>query len=327
MALAAQAEKWDRISLEEQLHLAALSQVPIRLSLQVSPSLAQIFLVNRGDSFLANGFIVRYGGTNWVALSYHVGGKTGTERLVKIVLRDGTEVSFDGVVEASGNAGYHEADLSLIRIPEKWQDEVTPLEIAAPVADLPIYSFGSVANASRHHDFLPVKRTILDQTDLSLRMTHNMPGEKSDYPAGISGYCGSPLVQEIDGELRVVGIYTGHINAVSAEEPAVSFGVDLSQALPVIVENPTRPRTLKFLGKTVGEIPFNQRLESVGLVRISPEFEEESLVVRDLYHYPNRFSLEHAEQVFFDLELRSGDALAFKIKGPEGYYFLDYKIP
>lgn len=327
---------WGRVTLEQQREFARLSQVPAHITAQVSPSVVQISLPRDISSFVANGFIVNYKGTNWVALSYHVGGRVGNERIVKMVLNDGSEVAFTGKVEVAGNAGYHEADMSFIRVPDEWQHQVSALQIAPANPDLPVYSFGSVAENSAHDDFIPVKRTILQHKGTSIQMTHAMPGDDPLKPAEISGYCGSPVVQEIDGQIRVVGIFTGHINPVSKEVPAVSFAIDVNKVLPVLMDNPTYTRTLKFLGHPIAQIPLNQRLERMLLWRNRPgntpavlsEVSPAQLVeVSELYHFPNEFSYEQAELGFFNQELRSGDKIEFVLKYKQDFSHITYIIP
>ena len=313
---------WDRISLAQQREFARLSQVPLRISQKVSPSLARIYLKDRGDSFVSNGFIVNHNGFNWIALPYHVGGRLLNERLIKIRLKDGTDVSFTGMVGKAGNAGYHAIDISLIRIPDEWQDQVVPLEIAPVQADLPLYSFGSVAVESGHDDFIPVKRTLLKHDGYSLQMTHDMPGDNPADPASISGYCGSPIVQEIAGQLRVVGIFTGHVNPVSADHPSISYAIDAS-AIPLLIDAFFPKRTIKFLNHEVSPLFFNERLERMALWH-NGEF---LVVERSLYHFPNEFTPEQAEKAFFDQKLRSGDVVKFTINHNHENLLLEFTIP
>lgn len=312
---------WDRISLARQREFARLSQVPARLSEQISPSLVQIYLKNRDDMFVANGFIINHNGQNWVALSYHVGGRLLNERVVKMKLKDNTEVSFTGIVGKAGNAGYHEIDISLILIPQEYQNLVTPLEIGTLHEDQPLYSFGSVATDSGHDDFIPVKRTLLKHDGYSLQMTHHMPGDDPMDPSSISGYCGSPIVQEIDGRLQVVGIYTGHVNPVSADYPAISYAIDIA-AVPLLIDGFFPSRTVKFFGQNVFTLFFNERLENMALWRNG-----ELIVERSLYHFPNEFTPEQAEKAFFDQRLQSGDLIKFTVNRKHETSLFEYVIP
>lgn len=318
---------WSRITLDEQRELARLTQVPAHITQRVSPSLVQISLPGHSASeFTANGFIVNYNGTNWIALSYHVGGSIGNMRYVKMLLKDGKEVGFLGQVAVAGNAGYHEADISLIRVPDQWQDQVTPLEIGPVNPDLPVYSFGSVAENSGHDDFIPVKREMLRRNGTSIQMTHAMPGDDPLIPAGISGYCGSPIVQEEDGQLRVVGIFTGHVNPVSVKYPAISFAIDVNTVLPILMDNPDYTRPLKFLGYTIADLPLNARLDRMVLWRHIPNGKY-IVDERELYHFPNAFSYENSERAFFDLEMRSGDMVDFIIKQKGEFSKITFSVP
>ena len=318
---------WGRITLDEQRELARLAQVPAHITQRVSPSLVQIGLPSHLVSdFTANGFIVKYNGQNWIALPYHVGGRIGNVRYVKMLLKDGTEVGFLGQVAVAGNAGYHEADMSFIRVPDEWQDQVTPLEIGPLTPDSPVYSFGSVAENSTHDDFIPVKREVLRRNGTSIQMSHNMPGDDPLHPVEISGYCGSPIVQEADGQIRVVGIFTGHVNPVSAEYPAVSFAVDVHQVLPLLMDNPDYKRPLKFLGYTIAEIPLNARLDKMVLWRFSPNGKY-IVDERELYHFPNAFSYENSERAFFNVEMRSGDMVDFIIKQKGDFSKITFSVP
>ena len=315
---------WERISsAQEQRDLARLSLVPQTLSDQVSPALAQVYMPGDAEKFLANGFIVNYNGVKWIALSRHVGGRLGNICLLKIVLQDGSEREFLGEVEIAGRAGYHEVDMDLIRIPAVLQDRVTALEIAAPDPELPAYSFGSVARDSAHNDFLPVKREIVDQNDMLIQMTHDFPGQNPQHPVGLNGYCGSPIIQVIDGQPRAVGIFTGYMDAASQTVPAMSYALDLPQAFSVLVDHPAQTRSLNFLGKHVDDIPYNHRLSSVTLADPNRVVALE----RKLLVFPNKFSYENAEQIFFDQQLHSGDIILFTVESPSGPYTLEHIIP
>ncbi|WP_428073785.1 hypothetical protein [Candidatus Avelusimicrobium luingense] len=310
-----------RIPLSKQIKLASLTQVPGNISHIISPSLTRIYLPNH-QKLLANGFILHYADTNWVALSFHVGGKEGNERIVKLRLKDNTEVSFVGMVEKAGNSGYHEADISLIRIPEQWQDQVIALDVIPLHTNAPLYSFGFVAPESQHDDFIPIQRHLLAKDGLTLHMTHALPGASPTEPLGLSGYCGSPIVQEINGKIGVVGIFAGLVDPVAAQQLPVSYAIDLNDVLPVIVYDNTTLRNVNFLGKTITQIPYTVRLEDMTLMR-----DGKALFTRDLHHFPYRFSHEETERAFIGAEFHSNDIVIFKFRGRNGSYEIEYTIP
>ena len=277
-------------------------------------SLVQISMPHY-SSVLGSGFVLSSHGKTWVAMPYHLGGPVGGTRVVRIQKRDGSVAEKELTVALNGTAGWHEADVSLALLPEEWKPEVEPWEIAPAVPDQEVYSFGYVAGELGMTEILPVTSRFLHVDRAGMLRTFHIPGSTMDNPVSGNGYCGSVLLQKINGHWKAVGMHNGH--SMDLENPSASVGssVNLAASMDYLLDNYFEPismnRGLTFRGWELARLDVQERVDSVMVIRADGS----QPFVRYLRNFPSPYSDDHAEMALADIDLQSGDKLIFTIAG------------
>ncbi len=265
---------------------------------------------------LGTGSIVKARDRSWIVMPYHLAGSAGGTRTVRVMKRNGKILESQVTIALNGTAGWHSPDVSLAELPAAWEKEVTPLEIAPANMQEDVYSVGYVAGELNMNDLLPVKgRFIYVDRENMLRKFH-IYGVTLENPVSGNGYCGSALMQKINGEWKIVGMHNGH--TMNLENPSASVGssVNLFATLPQLIDNYDTPiamsRGLVFRGWEITRLGLHERVNKITVLRTD---ETQEPIVRYLRNFASAYSDAYAELAVGDLDLHRGDKLIFSIVG------------
>lgn len=308
------------------IQLARQAFTQRKLISQVSRGLVQISRPGASE-VLGTGFIVSSHRRLWVAMPYHIGGVAGSRRLIRFIGENQQPVEREISIVANGNAGWHSLDISLAEFPPEEAPFVQPLSIGAPMLNKEAYSFGYVyGRVSGLEEILPMERYLFNAEGFGLTADRRIFGEDVKNPFNISGYCGSPVVQQIDGQWNVVGMHVGSCEV--AEGLPRSFAVNMSKGLPLLLNRYLEngysfSRDLSFRGWSIGKLLPSERVYAVSVLR-----DGEIVFVQELRNYPHPYSDDHCELAFGDFELLSGDELHFSIRNNQREMrHITYKLP
>lgn len=277
-------------------------------------SVVQISVPNHSE-VLGTGFIVESRGKLWVAMPFHLGGASGQSRVVRLLKRDGTVAEKEVTIATNGTAGWHEPDISLAELPAEWYKQVDPLKIAPVDKSQKVYSLGYVAGEFGMEDNVVVIGEFTHVDGQSMLRKFHIPGSTMETPISGNGYCGSALLQEINGEWKVVGMHNGHV--LDLENPAASVGssVNLVGTIDRLVDNYMQPMSmengLEFRGWEITRLGAQERVEAITVIRANGVVEP----VRYMRNFAGPYSDAHVEWAVEDMNLQSGDRLIFSIKG------------
>lgn len=293
---------------------------------QISRGLVQVSRPGAAE-VLGTGFVFRARQRVWVAMPYHIGGMAGSRRVIRFAGENGVPQEREISIAVNGNAGWHAPDISLAEFPPEDVRFVQPLSIGAPLLNETAYSFGYVSGRPAGlEEILPMKRCLFNAEGFGLISDRFIPGEAASAPFNISGYCGSPVVQWIDGRWRAVGLHTG--SYVTANGRTRSFAVNLPRVLPLLLNRYLKngsgfSRDLLFRGWLVGKLLPSEKVHAVEVLRGG-----ERIFVQLLRNYPNPYSDEHSELALPDADLRPGDEIRFEIRNNQRETrFLSRKLP
>lgn len=297
-----------------------------RLMRSVSRSLVQISRPN-SRAVLGTGVVFKARGQHWVAMPYHIGGMAGSERVVRFLGEDGQQQERTVTVAVNGNSGWHAPDVSLAPLLPEDAYSFKPLKIGRPELLRPAYSFGYVAGQEMNvDDFLPVKRHIFTAEGFGLLADRIIFGEDLQAPFQISGYCGAPVLQLIDGKWRVVGMHTG--SCIGQRGHTRSYAVSLSKVVPLLLDSFFEPgrlpsRRLLFRGWDLGPLLPSEKVVSVEIVRQGVR-----VFFQKLRNYPDPYSDEHSELALGDFEVLREDVLRYEIcNNQHDRRFISYTLP
>lgn len=312
--------------LSTQIQVARQSFIRTHLLNRVSRGVVQISRPGV-QKVLGTGFVFSSRQRLWVAMPYHIGGVAGSRRVIRFVGENQQLVEREISIVANGNAGWHAPDVSLAEFPQEDAPLVQPLSIGTPVLNQTAYSFGYVAGRiSGPDEILPVSRHILNAEGFGLIADRYIPGEDAANPFNISGYCGAPVVQLVDGKWRAVGLHTG--SCVTESGRMWSFAVNLPKVLPLLLNRYLKngsgfSRDLLFRGWQLGKLLPSERVYCVEVLRGG-----ESVFVQSLRNYPNPYSDEHSELALGSFEVQSGDEIRFEIRNNQREArFISYRLP
>lgn len=265
----------------------------------------------------ASGFLLSAYGQVWVASAYHVMGGTEQTRVIRLISNTGEEKEITVQVSVHGMSGWHEADLSLAMIkPEDIPEGMEPLEIAPPDLKAPAYSVGYTAGPYEMEDLLPVRRQFIGAEGVNLFGTYHINGASWEHPVNGNGQCGSPIVQQDPrtDKWYAVGLHNGHCLNLDAPELSKGSGVNLSIAVPYLLDSYFDPslaipsRSLYVRGFYVGRLGQTERVSKISLKRKGVV-----LWSKNIQRFTNPYSDAHAELALENEDLHSGDELIFTI--------------
>ena len=310
----------------QAIQLARQSFVQGQLLNQVSRGLVQISRPGASE-VLGTGFIFSSRQRLWVAMPYHIGGVTGSRRVIRFTGENHQLVEREISIVANGNAGWHAPDVSLAEFPPQDAPLVQPLAIGTPLLNQTAYSFGYVSGRTAGLEgILPMERYLFNAEGFGLMADRRIPGEDVENPFNISGYCGSPVVQWVDGKWRAVGLHTG--SCVTEKGHTRSFAVNLPRVLPLLLNRYLKngsgfSRDLSFRGWLIGKLLPSEKVHAVEVLRGG-----ERIFIQLLRNYPNPYSDEHSELALGNFELLSGDEIRFEIRNNQREVrFLSHKLP
>lgn len=171
-----------------------------------------------------------------------------------------------------------------------------------------------------------MERRIFNSEGFGLISTREIEGEDPSRPFNVSGYCGSPVVQWMDGQWRAVGLHTG--SCVTAEGKPRSFAVNLPHVLPLLFASyfgvkPVYPRQLMFRGWNLGELLPSEKVHAVEVWRGG-----ERVWVQLLRNFPNPYSDEHSELALENFPIFSQDEIRYEVRNNQREIrYITYKLP
>lgn len=306
-----------RLKRRVQAHIHKRTTLPASLHAIAPYSIAQVRIPGHGRT-LGSAWLAHYRNKYWAVMPYHIGGKAGSLRTIRVLDRFGREKTLDVTIALNGNAGFHSLDMSIAEIPEPFLKGNTPMEIAPVNLELPAYSVGFKGGSDfSMHDWIPMKRTFLNAKGLGLIGDRLVEGEKAGETVNLSGYCGAPLFQLIEGEWKVVGMHEGSfINSTQDLVSNLTFALDISHGMELLfegVEKSTKEssRQLIFKGTYLGALLPAERVKTVEVIRAG-----EVVLTQEMRNYPLPYSDLHSELALPEsMQLISGDQVIFNIQG------------
>lgn len=298
---------------------------PENLIKNLAPSVMQVARPN-SSGVLGTGFLISSHKRLWAVMPYHIGGSAGQKRVVRVFSADGTPKEYQVTIAVNGSAGWSSADISLAELPEDaLSGGARTLPVGKPSLRLPAYSAGYAAGPFDANDLLPMRRDLICAEGFGLISGRTIEGSESSSPLLISGYCGSPVVQEQNGVWTAVGLHSGGCVRPGAPEDGRGYAVNLSRAVPFLLDNyfyglPGRP--LAFRGWEIGRLKHTERVKRVEIKRGG-----QVVFAVDLRNNPNPYSDAHTELALGYFVLRSGDVVSYQICNRREIRLLEYSIP
>lgn len=285
----------------------------------VPPGIVQIKLPNHRD-VIGTGFLFEKNGQLFVGMANHIGGKEGSIRKVQVFSSNGVPQEYLVTIGASGNSGWHAADISIARLPySALKQGAIPLTLGYVNMDLPVYSLGYTSGALGQYDLLPLVGKFSVAEGYGLQSSRELIfGESAEEPFLFSGYCGSPVLQQHNGQWQVVGVYVGACVVPGRPEKNKSFAVNISKAMPFLLDayfhhKLPDSRSLFFKGWPVGRLAWQECVSAIQVVRNG-----EVVFERRLRNYTGPYSDERSEMALEDFETSSGDILRYTIRISRG---------
>ena len=300
----------------QQIYASARLQMraPKSLLTRVPRSLVQVARLT-SPTVLGTGFLFRSHNRLWVAMPYHLGGRVGQKRVVRVFDEEKGFRLYEVQIVASGNAGWSSADVSLAELPEEALSHgARPLHISQPQFGVPTYSLGYTAGPFGHGDLLPMRRDILSAEGFGLIGERYLPGDNVMNPYLVSGYCGSPVLQWRNGHWLAVGLHAGGCAFPGKPGFNRTFAINLSSALPPLLDSYLYPsngmvsHSLSFRGWQVGRIAVDERVAQVKVYRGS-----RLIFSRELRNDPRPYSDVHSELALGPLVTQPGDKIVYEI--------------
>ncbi len=277
-------------------------------------SVVQISSPNH-SAVLGTGFVFKERKKIWIAMPFHLGGLSGTKRTVRLRKLDGSIAEQEVTIALNGTAGWHSPDVSLAELPKQWRNEVEPLEIAPADRKAETYSVGYVAGDFNMDDHVLASGQFTHVDGQSMLRQFHIPGSTLEFPISGNGYCGSVILQRINGEWKAVGMHNGHV--LDLENPAASIAssVNLARTIPQLIDNYVHPiamgHGLTFRGWEITRLDVQERVDTITVIRADGT-QEAPIYVRN---FAAPYSDAHVEQAVEDFDLQRGDKLIFSIKG------------
>ena len=152
---------YSTISNEVRRSIYAVSRELLKpLSLDIQYSLVQVSLPGHAG-VLGTAWLANYKGQFYAVMPYHIGGRVGSMRELKLQTTSGETKTILGEVVLSGNAGFHSPDMSLIKLSKSVLKENKPLPIKPMDASKPVYTFGYTTGDFGVGDYFAAQRRIL----------------------------------------------------------------------------------------------------------------------------------------------------------------------
>lgn len=278
-------------------------------------SVAQISLPNHSAA-LGTGFVLKERGRLWLAMPYHIGGAAGRSRTVRLLGKDGSILEKNVKITLNGTAGWHAPDVSLVELPKEWYGKVDPLEIAPVDASKPVYSVGYVALEMGLDEVIPAVSEITHVDRENFLRKFNIPGATVETPISGSGHCGTPILQQVNGRWKVVGMHNGHAMDLIDPQRSVGSAVNLAGTIPQLVDNYFKPMAmnhgLTFRGWEIDRLNGQERVESIVVMHKDVTKDP---IVRYIRNFEGPYSDANVEQALGDVDLKAGDTLIFNIAG------------
>lgn len=297
-----------------------------QLFAQVSRGLVQVSRLG-AKVVLGTGFVFRSRNRLWVAMPYHIGGVAGSRRVIRFAGENNVPLEREISIVANGNAGWHAPDVSLAEFPGQDVRFVDPIPLGAPRLDEEAYSFGYVSGrVSALDEILPVKRHFFSAEGFGLIADRQISGEDFSAPYNISGYCGSPVMQQINGTWRAVGLHTG--SCIAKDGSMRSFAVNLYRVIPLLLNRYLEhksgySRDLVFRGWQLDKLLPSERVFAVEVWRNGA-----CVFRRLLRNFPAPYSDEHSELALADFELNPRDEIRYNIHNNQRETrFVSYVLP
>ena len=244
--------------------------IPAGLSTRIPYSLVQLY--RPGEyKLVGTGFLLRDHNKLLAVLPHHIAGNQGRTWDIQLTDRFNNHYRFPITISKHGGFNEKTPDLSITDLSSYKLPKLEAFEMAAPVNDLPAYSFGYTIGQSDLHDFLPIQRHFTQEHGWEMVTDRVIAGEQPDQPLDIAGYCGSPLLQLQNNQWKVVGMHIGSC-VFGAEHHADihSYAVNLSKALPLVqyMKQPAyAARKLAFQGILVDYLQPQEYLSSIEVER------------------------------------------------------------
>lgn len=276
---------------------------------------------------LGTGFVFRAHNRLWVAMPYHIGGVAGSRRVIRFAGKNNQPQELEITIAVNGNAGWHAPDVSLAEFPREYKSFVKPLTIGSPQVNSRAFSFGYVAGREAGlEELLPIRRFLFSTEGFGVISNRHIVGEDPTNPFNISGYCGAPVVQWINGSWRAVALHTGSCMMPNGRMRA--FAVNLPRVVPLLLnryldKKKGFSRNLVFRGWDIGQLLPSERVHSVEVWRNG-----ERIFYRLLRNFPGPYSDEHSELALEDFDLLHGDELRYQIRNNQREMrFISYVLP
>ena len=301
-------------AIKRELYAAARRQfLPAELQKDIVYSIAQVHRPGI-EGVLGTAWLAKKEDQYFAVMPYHIGGKKGSKRDLTFYTNHKKTKKISVTIDANGTSGYHSPDVSIARLePEDVKDNI-PLEVAEPDQSQEAYSFGYTIGDFTPQDFLPMRRWIIDREGVGLRTDRFIPLEDAENPWNLSGYCGAPLLQNIKGKWKVVGMHAGSRSAAEtgfAEN--LSFAISIKKALEILVYEmkfvSPNLRALLFKGQQIALLSTDEHVKAVKIMR-----NDEIIFEQEMRFFPYPYSDKHAEKAFVSAPaLQKGDLVSFDI--------------
>lgn len=301
-------------ALQRKMYAAARRQIVLQELKNIAPySIAQVHRPGN-DNVLGTAWITKQEGKYWAVMPYHIGGKKGSMREVMFQDMHKRIHRVPVQIAVNGNAGFHSPDVALAEIPAEETKDIVALDVAEPDESKPIYSFGYTHGMFTLKDWLPVTRKLFSIEGFGLMANREIAGETEGNSWNLSGYCGSPLIQQFGNEWKVVGMHAG-----SAANPSghiaqnLSFAIHIPRAFKMLFNElnnrPVSIRPLLYEDKLITSLFHRERVKTVEIVR-----NNEVIFTQELRNFAHPYSDAHAENAFvFGPLVEKGDILRFSI--------------
>lgn len=301
-------------NLKRELYAAARqSVIPAELEKTIIYSLVQVHRPGN-ESVLGTAWIAKQNDEYFAVMPYHIGGAKGSKRELTLYTRYKQLKKILVTIEANGNAGYHSPDVSLARLEAEDVKDNIPLEISAPDFTQPSYSFGYTVGNFSPKDFFSMQRMFLNHEGMGITTDRIIPLEQRGKPWNLSGYCGSPLLQKINGQWKVVAMHAGSVVSSDLDfSKNRAFAISMEKAMNLLLsqmnqQNPSL-RPLSFQGEEVTLLEQNETVRTVKIER-----DNTIIFTQEMRFFPYPYSDKHAEKAFIKAPLlQMGDLLHFYI--------------
>lgn len=271
---------------------------PSAVRSQISRSLVQVISISSGG-LASGGFVfeefARGKRTLWAAVPYHVAGGEGHPVTLRIRGKDGSVQLHPLEVTVGGGWGRNAIDVSLIRLPETWAEQVFALRLSdhpvAPGSRLTAYGY-----TIKQHE--PGRPLVVPQT-AGVTAGFRLFGD-GRLPEVRGGFCGSPVIGES-------GYVAGMHCASTGGEIFAITAAGIKELLRAYYFGRAE-QTVFFFGHPVFDIASSESIS-----RMTLERDGRVISAVDVQLYSGLFSYAEAERAFGGRSIFYRDVIRFHI--------------